>query len=186
MRKCVIGHMRTAKAQIRLRIHAVWSVPSMSAYRIIGYYRIYEWRAKTRMVRCASTGWYESVYFAHARRHFFACLGKLISAYDSKCSLGTDIFWIDSELDNSLGEIILVERTDKKSWTEKIVFILWMFFHLRHCNLFKNFKSMFYLYNDKWLFSLTLMHFPAFLIGGNNWRALLAVKPNTRGTTFRQ
>ena len=38
MLKRVFGHMRTAKAQISLRIRAVWSGPSLSAYRIIGYY----------------------------------------------------------------------------------------------------------------------------------------------------
>ena len=36
MRKHVYGHMRTAKAQIRLRISAVWSGPSFSASRFIG------------------------------------------------------------------------------------------------------------------------------------------------------
>ena len=34
MRKRVFGHMRTAMAQIRLCIRAVWSRPSLSAYRI--------------------------------------------------------------------------------------------------------------------------------------------------------
>ena len=34
VRKHVCGHMRTAKAQIRLRIRAVWSGPSLSANRI--------------------------------------------------------------------------------------------------------------------------------------------------------
>ena len=43
-------HMQSAKAQISLCINAVWSGPSLSANRIIGYYRIYKWRAKA--------GWY--------------------------------------------------------------------------------------------------------------------------------
>ena len=43
VRKCVYGQVRTAKAQISLHIHAVWSGPSLSANRIIGYYRMYEW-----------------------------------------------------------------------------------------------------------------------------------------------
>ena len=45
-------YMRTAKAQISQRIHAIWSGPSLSADRIIGYYRMYEWRAKAPMVQC--------------------------------------------------------------------------------------------------------------------------------------
>ena len=72
MRKRVFRHMRTAKAQIRLRICAVWSGPSVSANRIIGYYRMYEWRAKARMIFCACTGWSEFARFAHVRRHSFA------------------------------------------------------------------------------------------------------------------
>ena len=45
--------MRTVKAQISLRIRAVWSGQSLSAYIIIGYYRMYEWSAKARMILCA-------------------------------------------------------------------------------------------------------------------------------------
>ena len=49
MRKRVFGNGRAAKAQISLRIRAVWSGPSLSANRIVGYYRMYEWSAKARM-----------------------------------------------------------------------------------------------------------------------------------------
>ena len=52
--------MRTAKAQIRLRISAVWSVPSLSANRTTRYYRMYEWRSKARMILCACAGWSEA------------------------------------------------------------------------------------------------------------------------------
>ena len=45
LRKRVSGHRRTVKAQISLRTCAVWSGPSLSANRIIGYYKMYEWRA---------------------------------------------------------------------------------------------------------------------------------------------
>ena len=62
--------MRTVKAQIRLHIRAVWSEPSLSANWTIGYYRMYEWRAKVRMVICSCAGWSESVHFAHIWRHF--------------------------------------------------------------------------------------------------------------------
>ena len=40
MWKRVFGYVRIAKAQIRLRIRAVWSGPSLSANRDIEYYRI--------------------------------------------------------------------------------------------------------------------------------------------------
>ena len=42
-----------SKTQISLCFHAVWSGPPLSANRIIGYYRMFEWRAKPRR------------YFAH-------------------------------------------------------------------------------------------------------------------------
>ena len=42
--------MGTAKAQISLRIRAVWSGPLLSANRTIGYYRMYDWRTKARMI----------------------------------------------------------------------------------------------------------------------------------------
>ena len=46
MRKRVFWHTRTAKALIRLRGCAVWSGPSLSAYKISGYYRMYKWRGE--------------------------------------------------------------------------------------------------------------------------------------------
>ena len=46
-----------AKAQISLRMRAVWSGPSLSASRIIGHYRMYEWRANARMRLCACAEW---------------------------------------------------------------------------------------------------------------------------------
>ena len=70
MRKRVFGHMRTAKTQISLRIRAVWSGPSLSANRIIGYYRMYDWRINVQMILCACSGWSESAHLAHVRRHF--------------------------------------------------------------------------------------------------------------------
>ena len=75
IRERIFGHMRTAKAQISLRIRAVWSEPSLSANRIIRYYRMYEWTAKTRLVLCACAGLSEPVHFAHVRRHFFVWHG---------------------------------------------------------------------------------------------------------------
>ena len=57
MQKRVYAHMRTVTAQISLRIHAVQSGPSLSANRIMRYYRMYAWRAKGP----------EDTYFAHAQ-----------------------------------------------------------------------------------------------------------------------
>ena len=75
MRKPVFGHMRyvrTAKAQISLCIRAVLSGSLLSAARLIGYYRMYKWRAKAQMRPYANTGWCESAHFANARRQFWA------------------------------------------------------------------------------------------------------------------
>ena len=85
MRKHVFGHMRTAKAQISLRVRAVWSGPSLSANRFIGYYRMFEWRAKARMTLCACAGWSESVHVAHVECTFS------IDIFTE--SLSTSIFW---------------------------------------------------------------------------------------------
>ena len=72
MQKLVFRHMQTANAQISLCICAVWSEPSLSATRIIGYYRMYEWRKKAWMILCPRTGWFKSAQFAHTQRHFLA------------------------------------------------------------------------------------------------------------------
>ena len=44
--------------------------PSRSANRIIGYYRMYEWREKNRMILRTCAGWSESALFAYNRSHF--------------------------------------------------------------------------------------------------------------------
>ena len=62
------GHIRTAKAQLSLRICAVLSGPSLAAKRIIGDYKMYKWRAKARVILCACAGY----AFAHVKMHFFA------------------------------------------------------------------------------------------------------------------
>ena len=80
LQKYVFGHMLTEKAQISLCIHAVWSGPSLSAARIIEYYRMYQWRAKSWIRPCAWASWCESAHFAHTQRHFFAWRGQ----YNSK------------------------------------------------------------------------------------------------------
>ena len=50
--------------------------PSLSAARIIGFYRMHQWRAKARMRACACTDWCESAHFAHSRRLFFPWHGQ--------------------------------------------------------------------------------------------------------------
>ena len=65
------GHARIAKAQIRLRVCAVWSEPSLSANIIIGYNRMYQWRTKTRMRS-------ESAHFALVSRRVRLAWPKLI------------------------------------------------------------------------------------------------------------
>ena len=64
------GHSKIAKAQIRISRCAVWSGPSLSAARIIGYYRMYQWSKGVRRI-CTCPGWCEFAQSLHARRHFF-------------------------------------------------------------------------------------------------------------------
>ena len=52
-RKHVFGHMRTAKAQITLRVRAVWSRLPLSANRLIGYYR----KVQTQVVPMRRMTW---------------------------------------------------------------------------------------------------------------------------------
>ena len=81
-RKRIFGHMRTSKAQISLRIRAVWSKFSLSANRIIRYHRMYQWRAKARMGPCACAGWCESANVVHAQRHVFAwCYPHVVASF---------------------------------------------------------------------------------------------------------
>ena len=42
---------------------------SLSVNRIIGYYRMYEWRTKAHIILCAYAGLSESVHFVHVQRH---------------------------------------------------------------------------------------------------------------------
>ena len=59
MRKRICGHVRTAKAQISLCVRVVWSRPSLSAIRIIGYYRILwmESKVPNDILRMRRTMW---------------------------------------------------------------------------------------------------------------------------------
>ena len=79
--KCA-GHMRTANAQISLRGCASWSGPSLSANKIIGYYRMYKWRAKTRMILRACAEGCVSAHFAQSQIHIIAWRGPIYKAVD--------------------------------------------------------------------------------------------------------
>ena len=52
----------------------VWSGPSLLINRIIGYYRMFQWRANVRMRLGACAGWSEYMHFVHVWRPFFFCL----------------------------------------------------------------------------------------------------------------
>ena len=69
------GIMPMGKAQISLPIHVVWSRPSLSANRIIGYCRMCEWRAKACILLRTCAGLSESVHFVHVWKHCFAWSG---------------------------------------------------------------------------------------------------------------
>ena len=64
--------MWTAKAQISLHIRAVWSGPSLSAKRLTGHYRMYQWSTNAQMRVEHAWEESESVQFVRARRHIFA------------------------------------------------------------------------------------------------------------------
>ena len=71
--------MRTAKAQISLRIHAVRSGSLSAINRITGSSRMYEWRAKARMIFCACAGWSESARYSKELGQYFCiyCINSL-------------------------------------------------------------------------------------------------------------
>ena len=87
--------MRPAKAQISLRIRTDSTGPSLSANRIIRYFKIYEWREKTRMIFYACAGWSESAHFAHVQRHCFAWRGQLCTEMVPPVRLKLDILKLD-------------------------------------------------------------------------------------------
>ena len=71
MQKHVFGHIRTAKAQISLRIRADWSGLFLSGIRSSLHYRNYQWRANVRMKLCACAGWiWICIFYACSKTHF--------------------------------------------------------------------------------------------------------------------
>ena len=71
MRRRVLRHMQTAKAQISMRIHAAWSGPSLSANRVIRHCRMLQQRTNALMWLEVRADWYKSLHFWLAGRHFF-------------------------------------------------------------------------------------------------------------------
>ena len=80
--RCVLGYMRTAKAQISLRIRAVWSGPSLSANIIMDTIDFFNGEQIPGWDFAHVQEWCWSLHFAHARRHFFAWRGPY---YGSTC-----------------------------------------------------------------------------------------------------
>ena len=117
MRKRVFGHMRTAKAQISLHICAVWSGPSLSAYRIIGNYRMYQVKSNARMRLCACVGWiWISAIFAKVRRHIFAW-----RAPHPRTHSAAGLPHIVAKYNSSCGQYVLAAYADSKYlWPEWI------------------------------------------------------------------
>ena len=77
MRKRVFAHMWIARAQISLLICTVWSGHSLSSSRITGYQTMYKWRAKARMILCASAEFSECSFCTCSEALFFAWRGPL-------------------------------------------------------------------------------------------------------------
>ena len=84
-RKHVLGH---TSAQISMHIRAVWSGLSLSSNRSMGYYRMYGWTAKTRMILCTCAVSSEPAHFAHFRNHFCAWTRSI---WPSECLSFLDI-----------------------------------------------------------------------------------------------
>ena len=98
MGECVFKHDRTAKTQIC----TVWSGPTLSANRIIGYYRMYEWKAKAWMALCSCTRCSESMHFMHVRRHFFA--------WRPICLIYSHVAWSQLALSKALPTLTVPQR----------------------------------------------------------------------------
>ena len=80
MKKCVLCHMGTTKAQISLRIRAVWSAPLLFAAKIVRYNisRFYSQNFKTLASFCGCAGRFLSNLVANSRRHVLSCRGTCV------------------------------------------------------------------------------------------------------------
>ena len=98
----VFGCMQTIKAQISLLIGAVWWGPSLIANRIVGYYRMYQWRTKAWTKICSWTGWSESAHFVHVWR------GPISISISCSNSMMLAMSWQRSESGNQETTIIII------------------------------------------------------------------------------
>ena len=69
--KCAVGSCANSKGSAQTAWMRYLFRAFTTADRIMGYYRMYEWRAKARMILCACAWWSESTNFVHVWRHFF-------------------------------------------------------------------------------------------------------------------
>ena len=106
MRKRVFGHMRTVKAQISLRIRADWSGPSLSANKIIRYYKMYECRRKARMILCACARGSGPANVAHVRWALFRLTRSTSCLIEIIC-----LFWCCTFFSNNYPTIKLMTKT---------------------------------------------------------------------------
>ena len=74
-------NMEMLKAKISKHIHTVWSGSSLSANKIIKYYRMYEQRAKARMILCTCTGWIWICAFCACSKTQFRLPQPILSCY---------------------------------------------------------------------------------------------------------
>ena len=79
MRKCVLCHMRTIKAQISLRIRAVWSAPLLFLLRKYNISRFYSRNFKTLISFCGCAGRFVSGLVGNSRRHVFSCRDSFVT-----------------------------------------------------------------------------------------------------------
>ena len=72
MQKCVLCHMRTTKAQISLRIRAVWLAPLLFTAYIVWYVYLLYPKVKIIASFCSWAGCFFSYLVENPRRHVFA------------------------------------------------------------------------------------------------------------------
>ena len=75
MRKCVLYYMRTTKAQISLRIHAVWSAPLLFAAKN-DISSLYIQNFKILAGLCSWAGQFVSCLVGDSWRHIFSWRGS--------------------------------------------------------------------------------------------------------------
>ena len=114
MRKCVLCHMRTTKAQISLRIRAVWSAPLFSLLR---YYSISKFccrNFKTLASFCSCAGRFVSGLVGNSQRHILSCRGSTREGTSGKTEC---LRW---NLTNGIWNNILTAHFPREACKEKL------------------------------------------------------------------